>query len=101
VVSASTFNGHIYGLQPVANTLGLFYNRDLLAQAGVTLFALTLTTTSDVRPVTLGTYQYLGAYVSKWSSVIAAAVLTSVPAVALLPVAQRFVAASLSDRAGR
>ena len=36
VVSASTFNGHIYGLQPVANTLGLFYNRDMLAQAGVT-----------------------------------------------------------------
>ena len=36
VVSASTFNGHIYGLQPVANTLGLFYNRDMLAQAGLT-----------------------------------------------------------------
>ena len=49
--------------------------------------------------MTPGTYQYLGAYVSKWNSVMAAAVLASVPAVALLPVAQRFVAASLSDRA--
>ena len=65
------------------------------------LFALTLTTTSDVRPVTLGIYQYLGAYVSDWSSVMAAAVLASVPAVALLVVAQRFVAAGLSDGAVR
>lgn len=65
------------------------------------LFALTLTTTSDVRPVTLGIYQYLGAYVSNWSSVMAAAVLASVPAVVLLVVAQRFVVAGLSDAAVR
>ena len=51
--------------------------------------------------MTLGVYQYLGAYVSKWSSVMAAAVLASVPAVALLLVAQRFVAAGLSDGAVR
>ena len=63
--------------------------------------AWTLTTTSDVRPVTLGIYQYLGAYVSNWSSVMAAAVLASVPAVVLLVVAQRFVAAGLSDGAVR
>jgi multiple sugar transport system permease protein len=63
------------------------------------LFALTLTTTSDVRPVTLGIYQYLGAYVSNWSSVMATAVLASIPAVVLLVVAQRFVAAGLSDGA--
>jgi multiple sugar transport system permease protein len=47
--------------------------------------------------VTLGIDQYLGAYVSNWSSVMAAAVLASVPAVVLLVVAQRFVAAGLSD----
>jgi len=47
--------------------------------------------------VTLGIYQYLGAYVSNWSSVMAAAVLASVPAVVLLVVARRFVAAGLSD----
>jgi multiple sugar transport system permease protein len=63
------------------------------------LFALTLTTTPDVRPVTLGIYQYLGAYVSNWSSVMATAVLASIPAAALLLVAQRFVAAGLSDGA--
>ena len=44
--------------------------------------------------------QYLGAYVSNWSSVMAAAVLASA-AVALLRVAQRFVAAGRSDGAVR
>ncbi|MEJ3652303.1 carbohydrate ABC transporter permease [Actinomycetes bacterium KLBMP 9759] len=63
------------------------------------LFALTLTTTEDVRPVTLGLYQYIGAYVSDWSSVMATAVLASVPAVVLLVVAQRFVAAGVSSGA--
>jgi hypothetical protein len=56
-----------------------------------------LTTTCDVRPVALGIYQYLGAYVSNWSSVMAAAVLASIPGVVLLLVAQRFVVAGLSD----
>ena len=63
------------------------------------LFALTLTTTPDVRPVTLGIYQYLGAYVSDWNAVMATAVLASIPAVVLLVVAQRFVAAGVSSGA--
>jgi multiple sugar transport system permease protein len=63
------------------------------------LFALTLTTTEDVRPVTLGLYQYIGAYVNDWSSVMATAVLASIPAVVLLLVAQRFVAAGVSSGA--
>jgi multiple sugar transport system substrate-binding protein len=36
IVSASTYEGKVYGLQPVTNTIGLFYNEDMLAQAGVT-----------------------------------------------------------------
>ena len=36
VVDASTYQGKLYGLQPVTNTIGLFYNKDLLAKAGVT-----------------------------------------------------------------
>jgi multiple sugar transport system substrate-binding protein len=35
VVDASTYEGKLYGLQPVTNTIGLFYNSDLLAKAGV------------------------------------------------------------------
>ncbi|MBI4944605.1 MAG: carbohydrate ABC transporter permease [Actinobacteria bacterium] len=57
------------------------------------LFALTLTTTDDVRPVTLGLYQYIGSYVQDWSAVMATAVLASLPAVVLLLVAQKYVAA--------
>ncbi|MFI5953393.1 carbohydrate ABC transporter permease [Cryptosporangium sp. NPDC051539] len=57
------------------------------------LFALTLTTTEDVRPVTLGLYTYIGSFVEDWSSVMATAVLASIPAVVLLVVAQRYVAA--------
>jgi multiple sugar transport system permease protein len=57
------------------------------------LFALTLTTTGDVRPVTLGLYTYVGAFVADWSSVMATAVMASVPALVLLVVAQRYVAA--------
>jgi multiple sugar transport system permease protein len=56
------------------------------------LFALTLTTTEDVRPVTLGLYQYIGTYVNDWSAVMATAVLASIPAILLLVVAQRYVA---------
>ena len=35
VVDASTYQGKLYGLQPVTNTIGLFYNKDMLAKAGV------------------------------------------------------------------
>jgi multiple sugar transport system permease protein len=60
------------------------------------LLALTLTTTEDVRHVTLGIYQYIGAYVNDWSSVMATAVLASIPAVALLAVAQRYISAGIT-----
>jgi multiple sugar transport system substrate-binding protein len=36
VVDASTYQGKVYGLQPITNTIGLFYNKDILAKAGVT-----------------------------------------------------------------
>ena len=57
------------------------------------LFALTLTTTDGVRPVTLGIYQYLGTQVSNWSATMATAVLSSLPAIVLLLLAQRYIAA--------
>ncbi|WP_328631279.1 carbohydrate ABC transporter permease [Streptomyces sp. NBC_00356] len=60
------------------------------------LFALTLTTTKTVRPVTLGLYQYLGAHVNDWSAVMATATLACIPAVLLLVAAQRYVAAGVA-----
>jgi multiple sugar transport system substrate-binding protein len=35
IARASTFEGQIYGLQPVTNSIGLFYNADMLAEAGI------------------------------------------------------------------
>jgi multiple sugar transport system permease protein len=57
------------------------------------LFALTLTTTDDVRPVTLGLYTYFGTFVADWNAVMATAMMASLPAVVLLVLAQRYVAA--------
>jgi multiple sugar transport system substrate-binding protein len=36
VVAASTYKGKLYGLQPITNSIALFYNKDILAKAGVT-----------------------------------------------------------------
>ena len=35
-VSAATYKGKLYGLQPAANTIAIFYNKDVLAKANVT-----------------------------------------------------------------
>jgi multiple sugar transport system permease protein len=77
-------------------TAGLF---TFLFTWGDFLFALTLTTTENVRPVTLGLFQYIGTYVNDWSSVMATAVLASIPAVILLLVAQKYVAAGTTGGA--
>lgn len=77
-------------------TAGLF---TFLFTWGDFLFAVTLTTTEEVRPVTVGLYSYLGTYVSDWSAVMATAVLASIPAVALLAIAQRYIAAGATGGA--
>ena len=35
VVDASTTDGKLYGLQPVTNTIAIFYNKDILEKAGI------------------------------------------------------------------
>jgi multiple sugar transport system substrate-binding protein len=35
MLEAATYEGEVYGLAPTANTLGLFYNKEMLAAAGV------------------------------------------------------------------
>jgi len=35
-VAAATYQGKLYGLQPAANTIAIFYRKDVLAKAGVT-----------------------------------------------------------------
>ncbi|MFF8374288.1 carbohydrate ABC transporter permease [Streptomyces lydicus] len=63
------------------------------------LFALTLTTTETVRPITVGIYQYIGAHTNQWNALMATTVLASVPATVLLVVAQRYVVSGATSGA--
>ncbi len=36
IIDASTYEDKLYGLQPVTNTIAIFYNKDILDKAGVT-----------------------------------------------------------------
>jgi multiple sugar transport system permease protein len=63
------------------------------------IFALTLTTKGNIVPVTLGIYTYLGAHISNWSAVMATAMLASIPAIILLVIAQKYIAAGATGGA--
>ncbi len=63
------------------------------------LMALTLTTGQTIRPVTLGLYTYIGTNDTDWSSVMATAVIASVPAVVLMIAAQKYIAAGATGGA--
>lgn len=63
------------------------------------LMALTLTTGQSIRPVTLGLYTYIGTNDTDWSSVMATAVIASVPAVVLMIAAQKYIAAGATGGA--
>ncbi|MDX8142390.1 carbohydrate ABC transporter permease [Lentzea sp. BCCO 10_0061] len=63
------------------------------------LFAATLDSGGALQPLTLGIYRYIGNNNQEWNSIMATAVVASVPASVLLVVAQRFVAAGLTSGA--
>ncbi|WAL68190.1 carbohydrate ABC transporter permease [Amycolatopsis cynarae] len=60
------------------------------------LFAVTLTTGGVFQPVTVGIYRFVGNNSINWNSIMATAVLASVPAAILLVIAQRYVVAGLT-----
>jgi multiple sugar transport system permease protein len=59
------------------------------------LFAVTLTTSDQHAPVTVGIYRFIGAHLADWNSVMATGVIASLPAALLLVIAQRYVAAGI------
>jgi len=63
------------------------------------IFALTLTTKGNITPVTLGIFTYLGTHISNWSAVMATAMLASIPAIILLVIAQKYIAAGATGGA--
>jgi multiple sugar transport system permease protein len=60
------------------------------------IFASTLDGGGKHLPITLGIYHYIGNNNQQWSSIMATAVVASVPATLLLIVAQRYVAAGVT-----
>ncbi|MET7701615.1 MULTISPECIES: carbohydrate ABC transporter permease [unclassified Streptomyces] len=60
------------------------------------VFANTLDSGGDMRPITLGIYHYIGNNNQEWNAIMATAVVASVPAAALLVLAQRYVAAGVT-----
>lgn len=60
------------------------------------MFGLTLNTTDAVKPITVGIYEFIGAHVTDWGSVMATAVLAAIPAAVLLVLAQKYIAAGIS-----
>lgn len=77
-------------------TAGLF---SFLFAWGDLVFALTLTTNESFIPLTLGIYRFLGVYGQDWSTVMAAAILASLPAAVLLVTAQRYITSGIAGGA--
>lgn len=63
------------------------------------LFAATLDSGGRMQPLTLGIYRYIGNNNQEWNSIMATAVVASVPATVLIVVAQRYVAAGVTSGA--
>ncbi|NUP02966.1 MAG: carbohydrate ABC transporter permease, partial [Nonomuraea sp.] len=60
------------------------------------IFASTLNRNSDTIPITLGIFRYIGNNTTQWNSIMATAVIASVPAAFLLVLAQRYIAAGVT-----
>jgi len=60
------------------------------------VFSSTLNSGADAQTITLGIYRYIGNNNQEWNSIMATAVVASIPATVLLIVAQRYVAAGVT-----
>ncbi|MEP7289772.1 MAG: carbohydrate ABC transporter permease [Chloroflexota bacterium] len=56
------------------------------------LFALILTNSPHLTPITVGIYHFIGAYSTNWNAVMATATIAACPAIVLLAFAQRYIA---------
>jgi multiple sugar transport system permease protein len=78
---------------PGVITAGLFA---FLFAWGDFIYALTLTTTNEIQPVSVSIFNYLGNYNNAWNSAMALATLASIPAAILLILFQRYITAGLT-----
>lgn len=78
---------------PSVVTAGLFA---FLFAWGDFIYALTLTTTNSIEPVSVSIYNYLGQYNDAWNNAMAVATLASIPATLLLVLFQRYITTGLT-----
>jgi multiple sugar transport system permease protein len=106
LVEAARVDGAGSGRILVSIILGI--SRNAIVTAGVFtflfawsdfLFALTLTTSGSVTPITLGIYLYIGTMTTDWNSVMATAVLASIPPAVILVLVQRRISAGITSGA--
>lgn len=80
--------------KPALVTVSLF---SFIFAWGDFIFAITMTTSNSIEPVTVALYHYSSQYGVDWSSMMAFAVLASIPAAIFLIFAQRFIKAGISS----
>jgi multiple sugar transport system permease protein len=78
---------------PGVVTAGLFA---FLFAWGDFIYALTLTTSNTIEPVSLSIFNYLGNYNNEWGGAMAVATLASIPAAILLILFQRYITTGLT-----
>ncbi len=78
---------------PGVVTAGLFA---FLFAWGDFIYALTLTTSNTIEPVSLSIFTYLGQFNNQWGGAMALAALASIPAAILLVLFQRYITTGLT-----
>ena len=78
---------------PGVVTAGLFA---FLFAWGDFIYALTLTTSNTIEPVSLSIFTYLGQFNNQWGGAMAVAALASIPAAILLVLFQRYITTGLT-----
>lgn len=78
---------------PGVVTAGLFA---FLFAWGDFIYALTLTTSNTIEPVSLSIFTYLGQFNNQWGGAMALAALASIPAAILLILFQRYITTGLT-----
>lgn len=80
-------------VSPGLLTVGVFC---FLFGWGDFIFALTLTSSNSVRPLTLGLYQFIGQYGTEWNNLMAVATLAALPIIIIFISMQRYVVGGIT-----
>ncbi|MEK5478515.1 carbohydrate ABC transporter permease [Paenibacillus sp. FSL R5-0407] len=75
-------------VKPGLMTVGAFC---FLFGWGDFIFALTLTSSNEVRPLTLGLYRFIGQYGTEWNNLMAVATLAALPIIIIFVSMQKYV----------